>query len=203
MQQEIMHVEDLLSQYKETLKSTNDQLEELLIVIEPFRNIYENHSLSESERLEAKNAASPVLEDIAIIRSWKSNLEFCISWMKTGRRPGSTRGIERRAAYEREKSFDPMIMQRFFRSEENIYSWDSETKEDVVSLFDKERIEEALSVLTDREREIYLMAKGNSLSYGKIAELLCIGKSTVSTNIYRAEKKMRKHLAKEKGVVQL
>ncbi|MDN9012154.1 hypothetical protein [Brevibacillus laterosporus] len=42
-----------------------------------------------------------------------SDVEYVIEWLETGRRPESKHGIERRAAYQREKLVDPIRMQAF------------------------------------------------------------------------------------------
>jgi positive control factor len=157
-------MEELLKQYKETLKETKKLLEK----------------------------ASD--EDKKIIRGMISDLEFAIEWMTTGRRPGNRRGVERRAAYQREKPFDPLLMQKFFRSNEPVYEWDNHEKEDVITSWDRERIEDALSVLTDREREVYLMSRGYCLTYSEIANYLCISSSSVQTMIERAEKKIKRRI---------
>lgn len=134
-------------------------------------------------------------KDKKIIGGMISDLEYAIEWMSTGRRPGLRRGIERRAAYQRERPFDPVLMQTYFRSmNENIYSWDDHIQEDNVSPWDRERIEDALSVLTDREKEIYLMSRGYSLSFSEIASLLNLKKATVQNNIKRAEKKISQQI---------
>ncbi len=109
-----------------------------------------------------------------------SDLEYAIEWMSTGRCPGNRRGIERLAAYQRERPFDPLIMQRYFRSKEfDAYEWDDHLQEDVVSPMDKERIEDALSVLTENEKEIYLMSRGHCFSFKQISEYLGVSKSTI------------------------
>jgi positive control factor len=153
---------NLIKEYKESLKVT--------------RKMYDN----------------AVDEDKKIIAGMISDLEFAIEWMSTGRRPGNKRGIERRAAYQREKPFDPLLMQKFFRSSDPVYKWDDHEKEHVINEWDKQRIEDALSVLTDREREVYLMSRGYCLSYSEIANYLCISSSSVQTMIERAEKKIQK-----------
>lgn len=100
--------------------------------------------------------------------------------MRTARQPGNRRGIERRAAYQRERPFDPLLMLQFFRSsEEDVYSWDDHKKEYVITDWDRQRIEDALSVLTAREREVYLMSRGHCLSYNQIANYLRITTSRV------------------------
>ncbi|SFA55543.1 RNA polymerase sigma-70 factor, ECF subfamily [Parageobacillus thermantarcticus] len=133
-------------------------------------------------------------EDKKIIRGMISDLEFAIEWMETSRMPGNRRGIERRAAYQREKPFDPLLMQKFFRSSEPVYEWDDHEEESLITEWDRQRIEDALSVLTDREREVYLMSRGYCLTYSEIANYLCISSSSVQTMIERAEKKIRKRI---------
>lgn len=157
-------MEELLKQYKETLRETRKLL---------------------------KKASD---EDKEVIRGMISDLEFAIEWMETGRRPGNRRGIERIAAYQREKPFDLLLMQKFFRSSEPVYEWDDHEKEDVITSWARQRIEDALSVLTDREREVYLMSRGYCLAYSEIVNYLYISSSSVQTMIERAEKKIKKRI---------
>ncbi|NNV07789.1 sigma-70 family RNA polymerase sigma factor [Geobacillus sp. MMMUD3] len=148
----------------------------------------------ESLRLAKKLLEKASDEDKKIIRGMISDLEFAIEWMTTGRRPGNRRGIERRAAYQREKPFDPLLMQKFFRSSEPTYEWDDHERESVITEWDRQRIEDALSVLTDREREVYLMSRGYCLTYSEIANYLCISSSSVQSMIERAEKKIKRRI---------
>jgi positive control factor len=130
-------------------------------------------------------------EDEEIIKGIISDLEYTIEWMCSGRRPGNKRGIERRAAYQRERPMDPILIQRYFRStNEGVYNWDHHLEEDVISFSDKVRIEQALSVLTEKEREIYLMSRGHCLSYSQIARYFCVSRSSVQSSIERAENKL-------------
>lgn len=130
-------------------------------------------------------------EDEAIIKGIISDLEYTIEWLSTGRRPGNKRGIERRAAYQRERPMDPLLIQQYFRSsEEHRYPWDDHRQEDCLSVTDENRIKQALLVLTEKEKEVYLMSRGYCLSYSQIARILCISRSTVQTMIERAEEKL-------------
>jgi positive control factor len=130
-------------------------------------------------------------EDEDIIKGIITDLEYAIEWLSTGRRPGNKRGIERRAAYQIERPFDPLIIQRYFRStDENIYEWDDHFQEDVISPWDKERINDALTLLTEKEKEVYLMSRGHCFTYQQIADYLGISKSSVQTMIERAENKI-------------
>jgi DNA-binding CsgD family transcriptional regulator len=119
------------------------------------------------------------------------NLEYALEWMETYRRPGNRRGVERLAAYQREKPMDPLIMQRYIEHVGvEVYPWMDREQKDTISLADRQRIEDALSVLTDREREAYLMTRGNGTSFGDAAHFMKVTKSTVQTLVKRAEAKI-------------
>jgi positive control factor len=128
--------------------------------------------------------------DITLLKGMIKDLQYAIKWMETGRQPGNKRGVERLAAYQRERPFDPLLMQRFFRSKEESYSWERKQQESIISSFNQERIEDALSVLTSKEKEVFLMSRGHCLSYSQIANYLCVSSSSVQTMIERAEKKI-------------
>jgi positive control factor len=131
-------------------------------------------------------------QDKRLLKSMIRDLQYAIEWMETGRQPGNKRGVERLAAYQRERPFDPLLMQRFFRSQDETYSWDDAENESVISSAEQEMIEDALSVLTAKEKEVYLMSRGHCLSYSQIANYLCISSSSVQTMIERSEKKIAK-----------
>ncbi|EPF11114.1 sigma-70 family RNA polymerase sigma factor [Bacillus cereus BAG1O-3] len=133
-------------------------------------------------------------EELRIYSEMISDLEFALEWMQTARRPGNRRGIERRAAYQREKVCDPLLMQRYFRSmDDNGYEWDNHQQENMIDEWEKVKLEDALSLLTKREKEVYLMSRGYCLTYRDIAKYLMVSSSTVQTMIERAEKKIARH----------
>ncbi|GED53522.1 sigma-70 family RNA polymerase sigma factor [Brevibacillus borstelensis] len=122
-----------------------------------------------------------------ILSSMIREIEWVIEWLETGRRPGNRRGIERRASYQKEKLMDPIRMQAFVArstagSPSNLSEWQ------------RQQIEDALCVLSERERDCYLMAYGECFSHAEIARLLGITKSSVDTHIRRAQKKISERL---------
>jgi len=114
-----------------------------------------------------------------------SDCEFVEEWMVTGRRPGGKRGIERRAAYEREKLMDPTHMQSFVQPE-------GCGSPSTIGDTERERIAEALNILSKRERECYTLAHGYCYSFADIAKTLKITKSSVQKFITRAQEKISK-----------
>ncbi|WP_141536513.1 hypothetical protein [Bacillus cereus] len=49
-------------------------------------------------------------EEKKIFSGMISDLEFTLEWLRTGIRRGNRRGIERRAAYQRERACDPLLV---------------------------------------------------------------------------------------------
>ncbi|PFJ11569.1 RNA polymerase subunit sigma-70 [Bacillus cereus] len=156
---------DLIKQYKETLN-------QLLVVKEKANE-----------------------KDKKIMNSMIRDIEDSLKWMRTGKEPGLRRGIERRSAYQRERPLDPVLMQRYFRSiDDNTYEWDNHQKEHTLGEWEIIKLEDALSVLTEREKEAYLMSRGHCLTYSDISKYLGVTRSTVQTMITRAEKKIAKRV---------
>jgi RNA polymerase sigma factor (sigma-70 family) len=142
-----------------------------------------NKSLYRVKKL--REVALPENGDQDLLDSMASDLRYSIEWMKTGRRPGNKRGIERRAAYQRERPVDPIILQNYAKKTSGGTYYTLTDSE-------RERLADALSILTDREQEIYILARGECFTYEQIASMLCVSKSTIQDTIERAEKKIMK-----------
>lgn len=73
-------------------------------------------------------------------------------------------------------------MQRYVRSTVMpVYEWDTAAKESVISEWDRMQLEDALSTLTDREKEIYVMSRGHGLTMEKISNYLGVKKLLFKT----------------------
>lgn len=126
---------------------------------------------------------STLQTDRRIINEMVADCEWTIEWLESGRRPGNKRGIERRAAYQREKLMDPIRMQAYVSqssagSPANLSDWQ------------RFQIEDALSRLSERERECYVLAHGECFSFSEIAEMLGVSKGSVEVYVTRAQKKI-------------
>ncbi|GIO33109.1 positive control factor [Paenibacillus albilobatus] len=126
-------------------------------------------------------------DDKKTISGMISDCEYAIEWLSTGRRPGNKRGIERRAAYQRERLVDPLKMQAYVQnskagSPSNLTEWQ------------RFQIQDALSRLSDRERECYVLAHGECFSFSYIADLLGISRSSVEEYVERAQRKISEDL---------
>lgn len=126
-------------------------------------------------------------DDKKVISGMISDCEYAIEWLSTGRRPGNKRGIEHLAAYQREKLVDPLKMQAYVSnakagSPSNLSDWE------------RFQIEDALSRLSKRERDCYVMAHGECISFEEIANMLGISRGSVQEYVERAQKKISEDL---------
>lgn len=126
-------------------------------------------------------------DDRKIISGMISDCEYVMEWLETGRRPGNKRGIERRASYQKEKLMDPLRMQAFIQkstagSPVNLTEWQNF------------QIEEALSNLSEREKECYILSYGECFSQEKIAKMLGLSRSSIEKYIKRASEKISRSL---------
>lgn len=156
-------MEDLLFEYKRALKNTKK-------LYKPYQD--------------EQGLTAEQLNDKKLIRNMMTDLEYVIDWLENGREPGIRRAIDRRDSYKRMLLKDPRIIDTF--SEQSAFEPAQE-----VSAYDKARIESALSALTAREKEIFILHKVEQFSYERIAAMLGIKKSTVQTNVKRAQLKNR------------
>jgi positive control factor len=156
-------MQDLLREYKETRR----QLKRAYEARREGEKVLDNQAITERQLL------SEMISDV----------EYVIEWLETGRRPGNRRGVERLAAYQREKPMDPIRMQAFVAnstagSPANLTEWE------------RQQIEDALCVLSEREKECYVMAYGECFSHSEIAEMLNLSVSSVETYLKRANLKI-------------
>ncbi|WP_254450254.1 sigma factor-like helix-turn-helix DNA-binding protein [Cohnella herbarum] len=149
-----------------------DELSLLISRLEPVRS------------LEEMNEILALDKDRRLVIEMIGSCSYVIEWLETGRRPGSRRGIERRAGYQREILTDPAKLPTSSRLGNESHASIEETE---VSRF---RLEAALRGLTERERSCYMLAHGECYSFAEIAVLLNISKSSVGTYMTRAQRKV-------------
>lgn len=176
-------MQDILNSYKETKMSLASTQRNLKSLDDLERVVRFEEALIKNGNAKVICNGSKNKSEREIIGEMISSTDYVIEWLETGRSPGNKRGIERQAAYQREKLMDPVRMQAFVSrstagSPANLTDWQYE------------QIEEALCVLSDRERECYVMAYGECFSHSEIANLLGVSKSSVDTHIKRAQQKI-------------
>ncbi|SFJ82890.1 sigma factor-like helix-turn-helix DNA-binding protein [Thermoflavimicrobium dichotomicum] len=130
--------------------------------------------------------SSDDLNDLSLLNSMERDLRWTIEWLEMGHQPPNRRGVERLAGYQREYPIDPRDID--FYSYESVFDHQGDVSIEDWEMF---RIENALSVLSPLEREVYVMSKGYLLSYLEIAVMLNVAKGTVQKMMERAENKIK------------
>jgi positive control factor len=189
-------VYDLISEYEQSLSDTRKLKSKVEEKIFNLKSIIANETIPFEERAAASDQLLLEQQDKSIISGMESDLVFAIEWMLTSRRPGTTRGIERRSFAQRTKLMDPQILQTYFSGDTDTYILDSSDLED--SEEKKELlVQEALAVLAKKQREIFLLVKGQGMNLVETAKVLKISKQAVYKSLVRAERKIGEYIAKK------
>ncbi len=166
---------NLLIEYKMTLKETQQLLQQTQIKLGNTENEGQQNLLK---------------GEMVTIRSWISNLKYAIEWMTTCRQPGTTRGVENRAGYEREVSVDPSIIQQVIEGGTLVFEHEP-TEQEVEREQHKERIVKMiLKVLNKKERAVFVLA-ANQYTHREIAQTLNMNRSTVQKALARCKEKIQ------------
>lgn len=163
-------MKNLIDEYIETKKHTRKL----------YKRTFETYENCEDELLKEK-----LDDDLAKIRQMLGSLQYSIEVMSTGR--FRSRGIERRAAYEREipVSNEMLIVNSDRASVLKVESEVNEDEEEVKQLLAKE----ISRVLSLKEREVFNLA-ANEFSQRQIAEMLNIPRTTVQSILNTCKSKI-------------
>lgn len=146
-------------------------------VEELLREYRQTRSVIMAARLRAEE------EDSKIMGSMLSDVQLAIDWMEKGHNPGPRRGIHRRSGRQRTVTVDPLHMQSYAQPA----ACGSPT-----TLSDHERfqIDDALSTLSDKEKQAYILRHGLCFSIGQVAQEMLISRSSVQKLLERADQKV-------------
>lgn len=174
---------DLLKSYR----LTRYQLHKVKIKADLKRKELEQKSEVAPDNEEFLYMLNEATEECERINWYMNNLNFAIDWLNRGHGKGSRRSIHRRSREQLEIVMDPLKMQSFA----NPAACGSPT---TITDSEREMINEALYLLTPRERECYEMKYCGCYSERQIASALNISQATVHEFIVKAEKKVNESL---------
>ena len=132
------------------------------------------------------------MQDLKQINSMIESMTFSLDWMTTGRQPGTFRGVDEKAVYQR-RSYEnidliPDIAEQLENDgEKELYM----TKEEKIILAD------ILASFSLRERQCYILHVAQKRSMSDIANELGVSKSMVQQSIRRAKKKIKHRVEKD------
>jgi len=118
-----------------------------------------------------------------------SDMNYVLDWLRSGRRPGSRRGVERKGYEQRTFPWDPAMVDQYRVSKMQQFRRLPEDEGIVVEDHDN-LIKDALCELSVREKEVYELSVVGLYSIDEIANELSISNKTVENQIANAKKKV-------------
>ena len=147
-----------------------------------------------SSRQELKKRADQIdrdnpieMNDFKQINSMIESMTFSLEWMTTGRQPGTYRGVDEKAVYQR-RSYENIDLIPDIA--EQLESDDINKKHLFMSREEKVIMTDILASFSLRERQCYILHVAQGMSWSKIADELGVSKSMVQQSIKRARKKI-------------
>ena len=127
------------------------------------------------------------MNDLKQVNSMIESMTFSLEWMTTGRQPGTFRGVDEKAVYQR-RSYEniDLIPDIAEQLEEN----DINKKHLFMSREEKVILADILSSFSLRERQCYILHVAQGMSLSAIGDELGISKGTVQGYIKRAQSKV-------------
>lgn len=140
----------------------------------------------DEEEKAANNKRESTHTDTLLKKGMITDLNLAINQMHSGREAGSKKGVHRKGVYDID-TIDPLVIQMHMRQANSRSS-------STLSPYQRWQIEDALSRLSPKEKECYVMHEGQCWSFADIGNELGISKGTVQTHVMRARKKIGKDL---------
>lgn len=128
---------------------------------------------------------------MSIVNSMVDSLKYTIEWMELGHEPNPRRAIHRRSGLQREISVKDVETVRQWFVREHGLAYKFEEGECKISEWDKIRIEDAMSTMSDQEKKVFLLKHEKNLSYSQISDELEISIRSVRSYLSRGQEKIQ------------
>lgn len=145
-----------------------------------------------ADQIDRKNPFE--MNDLKQINSMIESMTFSLEWMTTGRQPGTFRGVDEKAVYQR-RSYENIDLIPDIA--EQLESDDINQKHLFMSREEKVILADILASFSLRERQCYILHVAQKRSMGDIANELGVSKSMVQQSIRRAKKKINQRVEKD------
>ncbi len=118
-----------------------------------------------------------------------SDMNYVLDWLRSGRRPGNRRGVERKGYEQRTLPWDPAMVDQYRVSKMQQFQRLPEDEGVVVEDHDN-LIKDAMCELSVREKEVFELSVVGLYSIDEIAKELSISRNSVSYYRSNAESKI-------------
>jgi len=131
------------------------------------------------------------MNDLKQVNSMIESMTFSLDWMMTGKQPGTFKGVDEKAVYQR-RSYEniDLIPDIAEQLEEN----DINKKHLFMTREEKFILADILASFSLRERQCYILHVAQGMSMGAIGTELGVSKSMVQQSIRRAKAKVKERM---------
>lgn len=184
-------MQDILRSYRETRRHTAKRVKKLKRKADEIKEGMSKKGrgceVPQTKR-ELEGELHKIERDIEILNAAISSTTYVITWISTGREPGTIRGIERRAAYELEVPFEGRWLDSLVDQGAIIHELDEQDEE--AKEMKKELVRDLKEYLTDRQLEVFIML-GEGIDQAEIAKILGVSRQTVNGIVIRGRRAIR------------
>lgn len=117
------------------------------------------------------------IDELQNVEDMIGDMNFALNWMRSGRRPGSRRGVDQRGVYKRTE-----LVKAFPGIVPDVNELTNEEKRKLV---------DTLMSLSARERQCFLLFVTGGLTYAEIADKLKVSRTSVQKFVERAKSKVQ------------
>ncbi|ECJ9747520.1 sigma-70 family RNA polymerase sigma factor [Listeria monocytogenes] len=128
------------------------------------------------------------------LKSIIDSLEYSVEWMELGHEPAPRRAIHRRSGLQREICVTDIEKMRQWFAYEHGNAYEFEENEPKISEWDKIRMEDAMSTMSEQEKKVFLLKHEKNLSLSQISDELEISIRTVRSYLSRGEEKIQQQI---------
>lgn len=177
------HWSDLIESYKEELRDLNARKRTYQV---PLKVLEDKKKRKEFLTDEELVHIVEYRREISLLSQMVTSTTYALKWLQDGKCPDNVTSIENYSYDQRTIEVDPKLLEVIYSTEDTLYQEQEEVDQEL--LF---KLESALSTLTDKEKEAFILFEGQQFSIGNIAEYMKVKPSTVNTMLRRARHKIK------------
>jgi len=177
------HWSDLIENYKDELRDLNVRKKEYQVPLKQLeQKKIDKEPLTDDELVKIVEFK----REVSLLSQMITSTTYALKWLRSGKCPDNVTSIENYSYDQRTIEVDPKLLEVIYSTDDTLYQEQEEA--DKETLF---KLESALSTLTAKEKEAFMLFEGQQLSIGNIADFMKVKPSTVNTMLRRARHKIK------------
>lgn len=174
---------DLIESYRDDLSELNKRKR---MYSTPLKVLQEKKKNKEHLTEAEFKQMSELKQEVRLISNMITSTTYALNWLMSGKCPDNVTSIENYSYDQRTIEIDPHLLASIYSTEDRLQQEVEEP--DHQDLF---MVESALSTLSSKEREAFVLFEGYQHTIGTIADMLNVKASTVNTLLRRARHKIK------------